>query len=62
MYKAKESDIFSGREIYHKGRIEYLPTAYVATIVCQFRRRKATKKREGQARERVLILYLKATI
>ena len=43
-YKAKESDLFSRREIYHKGRIEYLPTGYVAAIVCEFRGRKATKK------------------
>ena len=53
VYKAKESDIFSGREIYHKGRIEYLPTGYVAAIVYEFRGRKATKKCVEQARETV---------
>ena len=43
-YKAKESDIFSGREIYRKGRIEYLPTGYITAVVRQPRGRKATKK------------------
>ena len=61
MYKAKESDIFSRREIYHEGRLEYLPTGCVAAIVCEFRGRKATKKCVEQARGSVLILYLKAT-
>ena len=44
MYKAKESDIFSGREIYREGRIEYLPTGYFTAIVRQPRGRKATKE------------------
>ena len=62
VYKAKESGIFSGREINHKVGIVYLPTGYLSAIVCQSRGRKATKKCVEQARERVLILYSKATI
>ena len=62
VYQAKESDILSGREFYHKGRIEYLPTGYVAAIVCEFEGRKATKKCVDQARERVLVPNSKATI
>ena len=53
VYQAKESDILSGREFYHKGRIEYLPTGYVAAILCEFEGRKATKKCVDQTRERV---------
>ena len=62
MYKAKESEIFSGREIYRKGRIEYLSTGYITAVVRQPRGGKATKKCVEQARERVLILYSKANI
>ena len=62
VYKAKESDLLSRREFYHKGRIQYLPTGYVAAIVCEFESRKATKKCVEQGRERVLVLYSKATI
>ena len=40
----KESDIWSGREIYHIGRIEFGPIDYPMAVVCQSRGRKATKK------------------
>ena len=59
VYKAKESDIFSGREM---SRLEYLPTGYPTAIICQSRGRKATKKCVEQVTDRVLILYSKATI
>ena len=62
MYKAKESGIFSGREIYRKGGTEHLNTGYLTAVVRQPRGRKATKKCVDQARERALILYSKATI
>ena len=41
---AKESDICSGREIYHIGRIEFGPIGYSVAVVCQSRGRKATNK------------------
>ena len=40
----KESDICSGREIYHIGRIEFGPVGYTVAVVFQSRGRKATKK------------------
>ena len=44
MPTAKESDICSGREIYHIGRIEFGPIGYPVAVVCQSRGRKATNK------------------
>ena len=44
MSTAKESNICSGREIYHIGRIEFGPIGYPVEVVCQSRDRKATKK------------------
>ena len=41
---AKESDICSGREIYHIDRIEFGPIDYPVAVVFQSRGRKATKK------------------
>ena len=58
VYKAKESGIFSGREINHKGGIQYLGPSYLTAVVCPCTGRKATKKYVEQVRERVLILYL----
>ena len=40
----KENDIYSGREIYHNGRVGFGPIGYPLEIVCQSRGMKATKK------------------
>ena len=43
VFTAKESNICSGHEIYHIGRIGFGPIGYLAAVVCQSRGRKAIK-------------------
>ena len=58
MSKAKESDIFSGRESFSMGTIVFGLLSCPVAVVSLFRGRKATEKLIKQAREpQVLILY-----
>lgn len=50
----RESEIYSSREIFQQGKIEFVPVCYARSIICPLKSRKATKNRAWQASEPVV--------